>query len=58
MQQPSLPFKKATSDYRGEMQARAFWDDVRAELQFDEGFLENEWPEGYPQASDGLETSL
>lgn len=53
VQQPGLPFEKPTRESRGEVQVSAFWDDVRKELQFDESFLEYNWPDEYPEVSLG-----
>lgn len=56
-QQPCLPFEESTQNSRGELQVRAFWDNVRMQLQIDESSLENKWPEGYPPPA-GLEAYL
>jgi hypothetical protein len=54
VQKPGLPFEVSTPNYR-EIQIRAFWDNVTMQLRFDEGSREDEWPEGYPETSSGLE---
>ena len=51
-QQPYFPFEESTQNFRGELQVRAFWDNVRMQLQIDESSLEKEWPEGYPLPTD------
>ena len=41
-QQPCLPLEESTQNSRGELQVRAFWDNVRMQLQIDERSLEDE----------------
>ena len=47
------------SDYRGELQVRAFWANVRKQLQIDEDDdpRGNYWPEGYPHNTEEEEDS-
>ena len=41
VQQPGLPFEGDNRQSRGEAQVRAFWDDVRRQLIFDEDFVDS-----------------
>ena len=55
---PALLLEGSTQKSRGELQVRAFWDNIRMQLQIDESPLNFEWPEGYPEFGNRLEAEV